>query len=97
MNNNVGNITVIREQQFVGALVAFEVYIDNQGVGSLMSHQQVSAPVYYGNHIVTIKTIDKAINQEIVINDQQRNAFIQVNCKMGLITGRPNITNIYFQ
>ena len=97
MNNNVGSVNIIRDRAFKGALITFEVYIDNQMAGAINSGENFTIPVYYGNHIVTLKTIDKTVNQEIFLSDQQPNVYIQCNCKMGLITGRPNITNIYYR
>jgi hypothetical protein len=94
--NNVGTVNIIRERTFVGALVTFEVYIDNQLAGAIKSGENLTIPVYYGNHIVSFKTIDKTINQEVMLSDQQKNVYIQVNCRMGLLTGRAHITNVYY-
>ena len=96
MNNNYGMVNVIRDRQFKGSLIKFDVYIDNQFAGSLKSGETLNIPVYYGNHIVSLKTIDETVNQEILLSETQRNFNIQCNSKMGLLTGRPNIINVYY-
>lgn len=96
MNNNVGSVNIIRDRQFKGSLITFEIYIDNQLAGSVDSGQTLNVPVYYGNHVVSIKTIDKTVDLQVLLSDTQRNFYVQVNCKMGFITGRPNVINSYY-
>ena len=92
---NTGTINVIRDKQFKGAIIPFNVFIDGQYVGELTNGKQLSFPVYLGHHVVSFKT-EKEIIQEVDITEQQRNIYINVNCKMGLLMGRPNITNVYY-
>ena len=92
---NTGTITIIRERQFKGAIIPFNIFIDGQYVGEITNGMQQTFPVYFGHHVVTIKT-EKEIIQEVDIFEQQRNVYININCKMGLLMGRPNITNVYY-
>lgn len=96
MNNNYGMVNINRIHQFKGSLIKFDVYIDNQFAGSLKNGETLNIPVYYGNHMVSLKTIDETVNQQVLLSDNQRNFNIECNCKMGLLTGRPNITNCYY-
>lgn len=95
--NNQGTINVIRNKSYVGMLIEFDVYVDNQFVGVIKNGTNVCVPVYLGNHMVSIKSPDKQVDQPVVLQPGQQNIFIECKCKMGLITGRPNITNIYFR
>ena len=92
---NTGTITVIREKQFKGAIIPFNVFIDGQYVGELTNGIQLSYTVALGHHVVSFKT-EKEIVQEVDITEMQRNIYITVNCKMGLLMGRPNVTNVYY-
>ncbi len=92
---NTGTINVIRENKFKGAIIPFNVFIDGQYVGELTNGQQLSFPVYLGHHVVTFKT-EKEVIQEVDITEQSLNVYINVNCKMGLLMGRPNIINVYY-
>ena len=92
--NNMGIINVIRQKQTVGFLIPFDVYLDNQFMGSIKSGKSISLTVNYGMHMVSIKTIDKTINQEILVDDNYKVVNITCNCLMGFLTGRPNILSI---
>ena len=93
---NSGTVNVIRQKQFVGSLIPFDVYVDNQYAGSIKNGNTLSFPVYYGNHIISIQTVDKTVNQQILLSDTSRVANIECNCSMGFLTGRPNLIRIYY-
>ena len=92
---NTGTINFIREKKFKGAVIVFNIIIDGQYMGQIGNGMQLSFSVPLGHHIVTLKT-EKEIVQEIDLTEQQRNVYININCKMGLLMGRPNITNVYY-
>lgn len=92
---NTGTINIIREKHFKGAIIVFNVIIDGQYMGQIGNGMQQSFTVPLGHHIVTLKS-EKEVTQEFDLTEQQRNIFINVNCKMGLLMGRPNITNVYY-
>ncbi len=97
MNNDlVGTVNIIRDKKFMGSFINFELYIDNQPAGIIKNGTNLSIPVYFGNHIVTLKTIDKTVDKEIVLSSTQRNAYILCDCSMGLLVGRPHIKNFYY-
>ena len=95
--NNTGTVNIIREKRFLGAIVNFEIYIDSKPVGLLKNGCSISIPINYGNHIVSLKTVDKNIDYEILISNTNKNCYIKCNCKMGLITGRAHITKVYYE
>ncbi len=94
---NEGTINVIRNKGYIGMIINFEVFIDNQFVGILKNNTNINVPVSLGNHMVSIKTADKQIDQPVTLSNEQKNIFIECKCKMGLIVGRPTITNIYYR
>lgn len=95
--HNMGSITLIRKKQFKGALIPFNVLIDEQVVCTLNQNSQYSFQVPLGYHVVKIRSAEKDVIQEVMLNEQQANICIECECKMGLLVGRPNITNVYFR
>ena len=93
---NMGSITVIRKKQFKGALIPFTVLIDEQVMCTLDQNTQYTFQAPLGYHVVKIRSAEKDVIQEVMLNEQQVNVYIECECKMGLLVGRPNITNVYF-
>ena len=65
MTGNMYKLTLSRKKNFVGCLVAFTIYIDNQKVGKIKNGETIQFDITAGNHQISINK-NNAIN--IMIN-----------------------------
>ena len=96
-DNNTGVVNITRKNTFFACLIPFEVYIDDSKFTDLKNGETINCKLAVGNHEVKIKTIDKAVTQNITISETQKEATIEVKPKMGLLTARPCITNVEYK
>ena len=66
----VGSITIIRPDNFVGILVPYSVYVDNYYMGSVGNNSQATFQLYYGSHVVRIDCGMGSGTQQIIINNK---------------------------
>lgn len=63
--NGVYRLTLTRPKNFVGSMVKFKVYIDNNEVGAIKNGETIVLNVSSGNHIISF---NKTMQQNIQIN-----------------------------
>ena len=62
-NNGTYRLTLTRPKDFVGALIKFNIFIDNNKVGTIKNGETVVLNVSSGNHTISFnKTMDQNIN-----------------------------------
>lgn len=63
MNNNTYRLTLTRPKEFVGSLIKFKIFIDNNEVGTIKNGETVVLNVSPGNHTISFnKTMVQNIN-----------------------------------
>ena len=89
-------IKVTRIKSMVGVAISFKVFVDDVEVGVLTNNSSITCNVSKGVHKVTIKSLEKAYDQEVTLDDKKE-VEIFVSVKMGIIAGRPNIKEIIYR
>ncbi len=95
--NNVGEITIIREKKVFGFAIGFEAYVDDTKLGSLPNNSTLSCHVPYGTHEIKLTSTEKDVIQDIELNENQRNVEVHIIPKMGLLAAKPFIQEIKYK
>ncbi len=94
--NTSGEINIIRESKVFGFAIPFTVYIDDSQLGTLKNGTTLTSKVSYGFHEIKLTSTEKAVIEEININENQKSASIYIAPKIGIITARPSIKKIEY-
>lgn len=94
MNNHI--IKVTRLKKVFGFAIPFELYIDDEKIGSLSNGKSFDKEVSEGVHKVVIKSVENNFEQEVSLDDEHKNVEIILTAKMGLIAARPNIKEVRY-
>lgn len=94
MNNHI--IKVTRLKKVFGFAIPFELYIDDEKIGSLSNGKSFDKEVSEGVHKVVIKSVENNFEQEVSLDDEHKNVEITLTAKMGLIAARPNIKEVRY-
>lgn len=87
VNNGIYKLTLTRQKAFVGSLVKFKIFIDDNQVGTIKNGETVTLNVSSGNHILSL---NKTLNQNINISSD---TFADVVIIAGNRFGLSNIRN----
>ncbi len=87
-NNGVYRLTLTRPKQFVGSLIKFKIFIDNNEVGTIKNGETVVLNVSAGNHTISFnKTMSQIIN---ISSDTFADVVVIAGNKFGLSNIRDN-------
>ena len=50
-----------------------------------------------GSHIVTIKSLEKTLEQEVILNDEHKEVELSVSIGFGVVAGRPKINSVTYK
>ena len=89
-------IKVTRLKKVFGFAIPFELYIDDEKIGSLSNGKSFDKEVSNGVHRIVIKSTEKDVVQEVTLDDEHKNVEITLTAKMGLIAARPNIKEVRY-
>ena len=91
-------IKVTRLKKVFGFAIPFELYVDDQKIGSLSNGKSFDCIVKEGTHKVIIKSLEKDYEQEVTLNKEHKKVEITLTAAMGLVAARPNIKEVkYFE
>lgn len=94
-NQNMGMVNIYRENNFVGIIVPFDIFVDGFLMGTVANDSTTQVPLYFGTHTIEIKQgLNKSAVQQIVVNEQNRVINMTVSMKMGLFQNKLEISNI---
>ncbi|MBQ6323735.1 MAG: zinc-ribbon domain-containing protein [Bacilli bacterium] len=88
INNSTYKLTLTRPKNFVGSLIKFKIYIDNNEVGTIKNDETVVLNVNSGNHTISF---NKTMNQNInITNDTYADVVVIAGNKFGITNIRDN-------
>lgn len=90
-------IVVTRIKKTMGFAIPFTVYVDSEKIGDLKNGQAITYNLTKGKHKVLIKSVEKEINQGIVLDDKHKAVEISVYGTMGFLAVRPVLKNIEYK
>ena len=91
-----GKIIVSRPNYFFGFAIPFEVYVDNNHLGTLSNGTTLSCDVALSMHEIVLKSTEQDVIQEVVLDENQKQVTIEIIAQMGLIAAKPGIKNVYY-
>lgn len=97
--SKLGDYTLIvtRKKKTMGFAIPFPIYVDGNKIGDLKNGQSITYNLTKGEHKVLIKSVEKDINQEIILDDEHKTVEISLYGTMGLLAVRPVLKNIEYK
>ena len=89
-------IKVTRLKKVFGFAIPFDLYVDNNIIGSLSNGKSFDCIVEKGMHTVTFKSTEKDVNEDVTLDDNHKQVEVIITAAMGLIAARPNIKEIKY-
>ena len=77
-------LTITRKKKIMGFAMPFEVFVDNNKVGSIDNGDSLSCQVTEGIHKIIFKCIHKNVEQDIEIKKEHSSVEVICHTKMGL-------------
>ena len=90
-------IKITRPKKIFGFAISFKGFVDGVEVGSISSGSTIECRVSKGTHKIEIKAVETTIEQEVTLNDTQKEVEITVVCGMGIVAGRPVIKAVNYR
>ena len=90
-------IKVTRLKKVFGFAITFTVYIDDILIGRLGNGDTVERMVPSGTHKVSIKSLEKTLDQEVTLDDAHKEVDITVSIGMGVIAGRVKLESVNYK
>lgn len=88
VNNGIYRLTLTRPKSFVGSVIKFKIFIDNNLVGSIKNGETVNLNIHSGNHTISFnKTMEQNIN---ISSDTFADVIVIAGNKFGLSNIRNN-------
>lgn len=99
VNTESGNIPIIvtRPKSMVGMAISFTVYVDGKDIGKLKNNTSLTCNVAVGEHTVIVKSLEKEVVQNVLIQDDTNSVELIVGIKMGLIAGRAVLKDVIYK
>lgn len=94
--DNVGTITIVRENKVFGFAIPFEVYVDDVKLGTLSNGATLSTKAVLCPHEVKFTSTEKDVIEIIELTENKKEVIITIVPKMGLIAGRPYVKDIKY-
>lgn len=95
-SDTTGKINIVRENKVFGFAIPFEVYVDGSFLGTLKNGTTLSCNVTLGTHEVVLKSTEKDVVQDVLLNENQKEVTLEIVPTMGLIAAKPSIKNIQY-
>ena len=90
-------LVVKRPKSMVGMAVSFTVYVDGTNIGKLKNNTELTCDVTTGEHTVIVKSIEKEVVQNILVQEDTNGVEVVVGIKMGLIAGRAVLKDVIYK
>ena len=90
-------IVVTRPKKLFGVAISFKILIDGVEIGRLTNGISLERMVTEGSHIVTIKSLEKTLEQEVILNDEHKEVELSVSIGFGVVAGRPKINSVTYK
>lgn len=95
-SGEVGTIKIVREKKTMGFAVSFDVFVDDEKVGSLANGRSLSFDVPIGSHDIKLELLNSTTHQVVELSSEKRNVLITVIPKMGLLAARPYVKSVNY-
>ena len=90
-------LTITRPKSMVGMAISFTVYVDGKDIGKLKNNTSLNCNVTVGDHNIIVKSLEKEVNQNILVNDDTNSVEVIVGIKMGLVAGRAVLKDVIYK
>ena len=95
----LGDYTIIvtRKRKAMGFAIPFPIYVDNTKIGDLQNGKSISYNLTKGEHIVSINSVEKNLEQKITLDDEHKCVEITFCARMGFIAAVPRLINVEYK
>lgn len=92
----MATLKVIRAKKFIGFAISFSVLVDGKKIGDLKNGVTLTCELGTGKHKLRITSLEKDIDQEIIVEDTCKCVEVNVSLGVGILAGRPRIDNVKY-
>ena len=90
-------LTITRPKSMVGMAISFTVYVDGKEIGKLKNNSSLTCDVTVGEHNVIVKSLEKSVNQNLLVKEDTNSVEVICAIKMGLIAGRAVLKDVIYK
>lgn len=90
-------LTITRPKSMVGMAVSFTVYVDGKDIGKLKNNTSLNCDVTVGDHNIIVKSLEKEVNQNILVKEDTNSVEVIVGIKMGFVAGRAVLKEVIYK
>lgn len=90
-------LVITRPKSMVGMAVSFTVYVDGKDIGKLKNNTSLNCDITVGEHNIIIKSLEKEVNQNILVKEDTNSVEVIVGIRMGIVAGRAVLKNVIYK
>lgn len=97
--SKLGEYTLIvtRKKKTIGFAIPFPIYVDGNKIGDALNGKSLTYNLTKGEHKVSINSVEKNLEQGIILDDNHKTVEIIFQAKMGIIAAKPKILDIIYK
>ena len=97
LNDRMVTLTITRKKKIMGFAMPFEVFVDNNRIGSIDNGDNLSCQIKEGVHKIIFKCADKNVEQDIEVKKEHNSVEVMCHTKMGLGAGIIKVDNVIYR
>lgn len=90
-------LIVTRQKKTMGFALSFPIYVDDVKIGDIKNGRSVTYNLTKGSHKVLINSVEKKLEQGIILDDEHKSVEILFCAQMGLVAAKPKLINIIYK
>lgn len=95
-SDNIGKIIVTRKNMMWGFAIPFNVYVDDNKLGTLTNGKTLSCTASLCSHRIVLKSTEDDVVVDIDLSTNKKEVTLIIIPKMGLIAARPYVEEIKY-
>lgn len=90
-------LKVTRKKKAMGFAIPFPIYVDDKKIGDIQNGKSITYNLTKGEHKVSINSVEKKLEQGIILDDNHKSVEIIFCAQMGLISANPKLVDIQYK
>ena len=90
-------LIISREKRMMGCAISFTVYVDGKNIGQLKNGGSLTCNITPGEHNVIVKSLEKEVNQNILVKEDNTSVEVITSLHMGFLAGRAVLKNVIYK
>lgn len=92
----MAKLTITRQKKILGFALSIPVLVDGKKIGSVPCGKSIEVQIEKGVHVVSFKSVEKEVKQEINVTDETNNVEIIFKLRLGFLTGVAKIVEVKY-